>query len=204
MALKKSIDDVPVAAIGWVRQSRHHAETKQVVALQEAGCTTIYSASEHHVSDLIKSLRPSAPEAVRVTTLARLARTRDDLKLAIEQIHARGCWVEEISTGRSTRDALVASAMALDAANELTMDGRAPTRRQARKMAAKSLVVRLANLERDRMPRGEAYEIWHNRPTWSVQDCLAAMPGWTIGTAYRRLGRRGLGKGRPINRQSKE
>lgn len=191
-----AVDHV-ATGIGWARHSRHYSEGKQVAALEAHGCRNVARASEFHLEHIIKTLRPEDPEPVCVTSLARLAPTRDQLRYAIDAIHERGCWVLEISTGRTTRDAKSATEMGLDAADELTSDARAPTKRQARAMAHKSHAARNANTADKRMPISDARKVWHGHPTWSNEDCIAAMPGWTLITAYRRLGARGLAKGRP-------
>ncbi len=192
---------VSIPGVGWARKSRHYVEGKQVTQLEAANCRRIYRASEATIHDLIRSLRAEAPEPVRVTTLARLAPTREQLRDVIDQIHSRNCWVEELATGRSTKDAKQAVSMALDAATEQGKDARAPTRKQAQRAARLSHDVHRANREASRLPRDKAREIWHNHPHWTNDECLAEMPGWTEGTAYRQLGRRQLAKGRPVIRK---
>lgn len=187
----------PSLAVGWARQSRHHVENKQVKQLQDAGCRVVYRASDAHIEDLIRALRPEAPEPVRVTTLARLASSRESLRDAIASIHSKGAWIEEISTGRSTKTSAISVIMGLDAADELGKDSRTPTKRQAREMARKSHAVRNANTEASRMPIADARAIWQGHPNWSNDDCLMLMHGWTEATAYRKLGPRQLAKGRP-------
>lgn len=135
---KPIVVDHAATGIGWARHSRHYSEGKQVAALEAHGCRNVARASEFHLEHIIKTLRPEDPEPVCVTSLARLAPTRDQLRYAIDAIHERGCWVLEISTGRTTKDAKSATEMGLDAADELTSDARAPTKRQARAMARKS------------------------------------------------------------------
>lgn len=197
MRKTNTIADNPPTGIGWARHSRHHSEDKQVAALEARGCRAIVRASDLHIEQVLQTLRPEQPEPVIVTTLARLAATRDRLRDVLAAIHDRGCWVVELSTGRTTLDAAQSSQMALDAADELTADARAPTKRQARAMAKKSHEVRNANTADKRLAIDKARRIWHDHPTWSNHDCIAAMPGWTEITAYRRLGARGLAKGRP-------
>lgn len=196
---KTIVDTPPPAGIGWARHSRHYSEAKQIKALEAHGCRVIACAADLHVESVIRALRPEDPEPVVVTTLARLASTRDGLREIIRAIHDRGCWVLELSTGRTTLDAKSATQMALDAADELTADSRSPTKRQARAMARKSHEVQQRNTEDKRLPIAEARKVWHSHPAWSNDDCLALMPGWTAITAYRRLGARGLAKGRPRN-----
>jgi hypothetical protein len=53
---------------------------------------------------------------------------------------------------------------------------------------------------KDRMPECEAIAIWQSPEFETPDDAVMKMPGWTVRTAFRLLGGRGLRVGRPVKK----
>lgn len=183
--------------VGWARHSRHLSEQKQVEMLEAAGFRPVLRESAHDLHDLLRGLRQVVGDEIGVTSLARLASTRDLLREALTQIREHRAVVVELSTGRRIDPSDDAVFATLDACDEQTKDARALTRQQARKNGANGLETQRELREKRRMPRDEARPIWKNYADHTNKQCLALMPGWTERRAYRLLGDRGLAKGRP-------
>ncbi len=198
-------DEKPAKRRGYVRPSRLHAERDQIKAMEQDGVQTVYvEGPQATISDYIKSLRKG--DVVCVATMGRLGRTREIARLALTQILEKGASIRELKSGRTlrTQREIEAAIMGLDAADEISRDARAPTQREARrrgKLGAEAL--RLLN-EAKRMPTDQASMIWHNNSDWSNDECLEKMTGWTLMVAYRKLGKRGLAKGRPSTKKPKK
>ena len=186
-----------------MRVSRHSGEKAQRMLLEQHGVRPIYNAKEHDLDSFIQALRPG--DEVWVSTLGRLASRRSDLRDAIEAIHSKKCAVVEAASGRRSDKAKDASAMALDAAEELALDARALSPKQARRFGAIGGQIMKARVKREmevrRMPKPAAANIWRN-PLLTNSQALAQMEGWTQASAYRRIGSRKLAKGRPRNEKT--
>ncbi len=178
--------------------SRAAGEKAQRKMLEEHGAVPIYDAKTHTIDQMIVQLRKG--DEVAVTSLGRLATTRAGLRYALDAIRAKGCVVVELASGRRTSCAAEAAQMALDAADELSMDARGTSPELGRKWGAVGGRLARLRVEREmaeaRMPKAEAKNIWRN-PLLTNAQALAQMPGWTQASAYRRLKSRKLAKGRP-------
>ena len=187
---------------GWVRGSRIASADAQTKMLERCNIRPIYNADVHSFDDFVKSLREE--DEVWVTSLARLAPRRREMREAIEAIHAKGAVIVEAASERRSDIAVQATAMVLDAADELTGEARALTPDQARKfgaMGGKVTAKLYKQRFRNRMPLAEAKKTWTDPDlaTLSNHRILKRMAGWTQVSAYRHMGPRGLGKGRPRN-----
>jgi hypothetical protein len=143
-------------------------------------------------------------DEVWVTSLARLAPRRRELREAIELIHNKNAVIVEAASERRSDRAAQATAMVLDAADELAGEARALTPDQAKKFGAlggKASAKIYKQRFRNRMPLLEAKKIWTDPDLASLSNhrILRQMSGWTQVSAYRHMGPRGLGKGRPRN-----
>jgi hypothetical protein len=118
----------------------------------------------------------------------------------MQAVRAKNSVIVEAETGRRTDRLLDVEAMILDAADELARDGRALTRRQAKRfgaMGGKANAERLAaEVANKRMPRAEAMRWWRDGGLTNT-EALHHMKGWTQSLAYRLLGKRGRAAGRP-------
>lgn len=180
---------------GWTRGSRRFPEREQQRLLEEAGYVVQYSAAEHDLSDLIRSLREG--DTVGVATLGRLATNRVALRKAMDAIATFGVAVHEVLTGRRSDDPKIVAQMVLDAVEEITRDGRGLPSANARKFQALSVAVRREKIEAARAPLKDAQAEWFSVLNRTTGDALAKMPGWTMNAAYREIGPRGISVGRP-------
>lgn len=157
-------------------------------------CGVIYHWEEGGgTGDLIRSLRSG--DHVVVTTLARLAPTREGIRAAVQDIHKRRATIIETETSRRSSDRDQAIDMLADAVAELAGDSRALPAKKAREYGKLAWSKKRAK----RMPISEAERIWRStlNKDKSNGQCIALMPGWTERAAYREIGPRGLAKGRP-------
>lgn len=178
-------------ARGFIRITRRHGEKMQQAALADV-CGAIYRADDQDgMSDLLRSLRSG--DAVMVTTLGRLASRFDDLGAILGEIHKRKAVLIETTTGRRSDVASDMVSMMVDARSELLGEARAFTTRTGKRAAQK----RWANGGPERMPEEAARRIWHDRRIATMTEALSQMRGWSMTTAYRRLGKRHAPAGRP-------
>lgn len=193
---------------GWVRPSRRHPEAPQVKALRAAGCGAVYVAGRDvAISDFVRGLRKpkngGAGDVVLVTTLARLASSRDELNDALRAIRARGAVIVETTTGRTSSSPDDLQAMIFDAVHEIATDRRALTRKQAKAFGALGGKAKGKAAQEDRTPVTKARAAWHGNNHMSNDEVLRLpeMRGWTEASAYRHLGKRnrmlGVRVGRP-------
>lgn len=170
--------------------------------LERHNIRPIYDAEAVSFEDFVKALREG--DEVWVTSLARLAPRRRELREAIELIHNKNAVIVEAASERRSDRAAQATAMVLDAADELAGEARGLTPQQAREFGARggNATAKVYKQRfRNRMPLGEAKKIWTDPDlaTLSNHRILKRLAGWTQVSAYRHLGPRGLGKGRPRN-----
>ena len=110
---------------------------------------------------------------------------RDRIAEIVDRIHDRGAVVLELKSGRRTDErgvSLMADAIR-EFANERRkgLDGKAGAK--ARWGTPK------------RMSDKQAKQVWDNTAL-TVTQAISKMSGWTVATAYRRLGKRGVPPGR--------
>lgn len=180
---------------GWVRGSRHYGEAAQIETLKAHKVHPIYTASEHTVADMVRTLLDG--DQVWVTTLGRLATTRRELGPALRAIEAKGAYIVEAATGRHSNKRDDVRDMVLDAADEIARDARALPRKLAQKFGAlggKASAKKRA-AENGRMPKAEARGFWKDTSITN-EEALERMTGWTAGSAYRHLGKSGRPAGR--------
>lgn len=174
---------------GYVRPSIRHKPDAQHRALEEAGAGVVYEEGRKGETwgALVKSLRRG--DVVLVTSLARIASNRADLRIALADIAARGATLLEVSTGRRITAECVESAIAsLEAADELAQDRRAFSSRQATKAAQKRWAK--AERDRERTPKHLAIIVWRNTDEFPLESQALAHPdmtGWTSSTAHRAM-----------------
>jgi hypothetical protein len=172
------------------------ASTRHTRKMQEEILTRYNGVMHDDLGDLLKSLRRA--DAVVVTTLARLAPRQALIMSAVNDIHSKGAFVIEATTGRkSTTKGPEAMQMMADAFAELRGDSKALPSHVASKYAKTMWAKKLAN----RSSEAEAKTVWQSLKFKDLTNsALLAMPemrGWTQESAYRRLGSRGLNTGRP-------
>ncbi len=168
--------------------------------LEKCNIRPIYNAEVHSFDDFTKALR--AGDEVWVTSLARLAPRRRELREAIEMIHGREAIIVEAASDRRSDRAAQATAMVLDAADELAGEARGLTPQQAQEFGAKGGTATAKVYKqrfRNRMPLVEAKKIWTDPDLAALSNhrILKRLAGWTQVSAYRHMGPRGLSKGRP-------
>ncbi len=161
-------------------------------------CGAIYDYDEGlGTADLITSLR--AGDAVIVTTMGRLAPTREGISEARRAIHAKKCQIIEATTSRRSENRDDALDMFNDAIAELAGDSRALPTKDARKYGKMAWQKKLAG----RTSVADATAVWQSTKFMGMSNaqCLAqpGMKGWGERSAYREIGPRGLAKGRPRN-----
>lgn len=172
--------------------------------LDEFGAHPIYDAKTHTIEQMVNQLR--AGDQVAVTSLGRLASTRASLRFAIDAIHSKKCSIFEVGSGRKLNGTADVAQMALEAADELSLDAKGTSPKHARKWGKIGGQITKARIKREmegkRLGKTEAGNIWRN-PLITGAEALAKMPGWTQASAYRLLKKRGLAKGRPRNEKTK-
>ncbi len=151
----------------------------------------------------VRDLRPPKPgqrgDIVLVTTLARLAGSRDVLRSKIAEILAKGATIVEASTGRTTASIDDAIAMVFDAADELAGDRKKHSPEAAKKYGAMGGRPVTA-----RTDKAIALGPWRDLGM-TAEEALGtpAMKGWSHNQAYRELGKRNTAKGVKIGRPRK-
>lgn len=174
---------------GYFRRVKGWSVNKQKAALTAAGVAPKAMYSEDELQDAIRSLR--AGDVLVVSGLLRaLGDSRRAIQAAIEAVKAQGATVMEAETGRKagSDDGVTLLAETL---NRIHGERAMPTADRARELQRKGV----ANRTKGRMAQTEAIKFWRDA-TLSQEDALAKMTGWTMVTAYRQLGPRGLPAGR--------
>lgn len=194
---------------GWVRASQGHSESKQRKALAAHGCHTIYVAGVDTMAQFVKDLqtpRPGgSPDIVLVSSLARLANSRDALKDAVQAIHGKGAVILEMTDPpRRSDDTNQLVSMMFDAADELAGERRRHSPEAAKKYSSKGGKARMKKIKAARSPAAEARAAWRDL-SFTTEQVMAteALAGWTIRTAYNAFGKRNTARGVKIGRPRK-
>lgn len=185
-ALQKYKDRI----LGLWRPARRHPSKAQLAALAEY-TVRVWEWDER--ADLIRALRRG--DVVLVPTALCLGPTRKDVLATIEAIHAKRAQIVTIDSGLWSDKRDDAVRLIAEAVAEITGDSKAPPHEEAvarGRMAGK-------RKRAGRAPIAMAKKAWRGNPDLSCEQCVALpeMIGWTVGSAYRHLGGRGLAKGRP-------
>lgn len=176
--------------VGYVRGYIRHPEKPQEDELVKAGATVIYREGRdaETFAECARALQRG--DTLKVTSLARLGPTRDDLRRNVLAVLKRKAVIVETRTGRRTDNAESALLMLLDAVDELSQDRRAYTPTEAKKAARK----RWAEKRGERAPRAAAEKIWKDTERYkTIAEAMAHpdMEGWTVRQAYRAFDPRG-------------
>ena len=129
-------------------------------------------------------------EALAVLGLQDLGKTRFEIAEAVAKIRAAGAHVIEYPSGRIAGDGV---GMLNDALSRHHGAQRGMTPERAAEMAKS----REAAKRKGRMPKTQAIKIWRASRYKSYFDALKHMPGWNKMSAYKELGPRNTGTGRP-------
>lgn len=121
----------------FVRHTTRDPAKQQIADHEAAGAGAIYVDGEgaQDVASWVRSLRPGNLAAV--TTLDRIATTKETLRPWLAEIERKGAVIWEVRTGRRSDVASDAAAMVLDA---ITRKGHSTS--EARRKAAKSAAAR--------------------------------------------------------------
>lgn len=187
-ALQKYKDRI----LGLWRPARRHPTKDQLAALADY-TAKVWAWDDR--ADLIRALRRG--DVVVVPTALCLGPTRKDVLATIEAIHAKRAQIVTIDSGLWSDKRDDAVRLIAEAVAEITGDSKAPTHEEAvarGRMAGK-------RKRAGRTSEAVAGKAWRSKAHahLSNEQCveLPEMDGWTVGTAYRHLGKRGLAKGRP-------
>lgn len=177
---------------GYALKSRRSAVSGQVEALEAAGVTVIYvdeGKKTDAFADLLSSLRRG--DALSVVKFSDLASNRADLQERLKAIHAKGCYVEEVSTGRDSRDLNDTADMIFEAADTLGQNRKGHDPKTARKYGMRG--------GRPRKDRGisdeDAEKHWFDSRHASNEDALKHMGAWDGQAAWRKWGPSGRKSG---------
>lgn len=179
---------------GYVRNSIRHSANGQRKRLEAAGVSVIYEegVGGEDWSAFARALRKG--DTVAVTSLARVAGTRDGIRAALDDVFAKGCVLVEVDHSRRTDVPKELYSMVLDAVDELSGDRKAFTPAEARRAANK----RWKDQRAERTPKDVARRAWFDTARYRlIPQALASadMQGWTEREAYRAFGKRGNGLG---------
>lgn len=189
---------------GFVRESPRASTSSQVEALTAAGVDVgaIYYQEQEGAEACIASLR--AGDELVVSSLDRLAPDRRTLRRLLDAVHSKGAIVVEARSKRRSDDHDSLIGMIFDAVDGLAGDRKALPPDKAREYGAKGGKARSRKAASQRMGVAEARAIWRRNSDWTNGQCVAEMQGWTVRMAYRKLGKRGLAKGRPREKKPKK
>lgn len=198
---------------GFVRASHRYTETAQRKRLADVECGAIYVHGKQGLDYLIRDLRKprngGKGDVVAVTSLSRLAPTRDALREAIDAIHGKGAIILEIGNKpggkpRLSSDKDQLAEMIFDAVAELAQDRRTHSKDAAAKYGSKGGKKRAENLEAGRAPEAQALAAWRDL-SYTTAEVLAtpAMRGWSSRVAYARFGPRNTAPGARVGRPPK-
>lgn len=129
-------------------------------------------------------------EALAVLSLADLGSSRFDIAEAVQSIRDAGATVVEFPSKREAGDGV---SMLNDALSRIHGKQHKMTPEIAKVMAK----ARIEERRKGRMPKVQALKIWRASRYKSFVDALAHMPGWNKMSAYKELGPRNTGTGRP-------
>lgn len=120
--------------------------------------------------------------------LRALGDSRHDIVAAVQHFHKMGAIIVDVMTGRRSDQHGVEM---LDRALARLKGELVMPEGKAQAMQAKSVRARVG----DRMPQRQAMVIWRD-PKLTIGEAVKRMTGWSARTAYMRLGKRGLPRGR--------
>ena len=129
-------------------------------------------------------------ELLAVRSIAVLGTDRWAIADAVEWVRAQGADVIEVPAGRVAGAGV---AMLNDALSRIHGKQHRLTPEDAKAKADARHRARLA----DRMPKVQALKIWRASRYKRFEDALKHMPGWNKMSAYKELGPRNTGTGRP-------
>ena len=183
----------------WLRASRRHPIGRQMEMAKASGAhpSAIYVASaELTLDDFVQALRSG--DVVLVSTLARLAGTWPALTAAVEAIRARKCIIAEMSTGLRLDQPDDAWKMMAAAKDEIAVDRKTHTPDQAREYG------KMGGRKVERTPEKQARGPWRDL-SLSPDEAVAHpdMRGWSVRSAYKRLGPRNTARGVRVGRPRK-
>ena len=165
---------------GYVKKVAGLPVDGQRETLLMAGIEPIYNEITPELA--IKALRPDDVLCI-AGSLRILAQNREGLHEVLGLIRERGASVMDVTTGRMATDD--GAEMAIEAIREFSQ---AKAGHLDPKAAAR---IRWGKLER--ITKKDARMIWRNTTAYPrVRDALAAMTGWSVGSAYRELGKRSI------------
>jgi hypothetical protein len=174
---------------GWTTPYKYLSEKRQRAALAASGVEerVIYSGKSDWPT-FVRSLR-HGDEAV-VAEL-RIFGSRRALGLATAEVEARQAVLVVADGGIRIHPPTVRAVHLSESqwAGERSMGGS----KRARMMSAKGNETKRKLTEAARMPEAKAEAIWRDLEGYPLRrDALAAMPGWTVMTAWRKFGPREL------------
>lgn len=173
---------------GFVKSVRGKSADKQEAELQAAGIEVIY---RDDLVDAIASLRKGDTLAV-AAGLHVLSPIRRGILEIVQEVHAAGCVVEDITHGhRSEGDGIPMLALAIDAISAETRFG------DPKKAGKQGAAKRWAKVKKTRTPQRKAYARWKDA-SLTTKEALAHpdMEGWTRRAAYDKFGKRDIRPGR--------
>jgi len=179
---------------GLVRDHKRLPAASQITKLKAAGFDPIYTLDKSvTVDDAVKSFRPGNTAGVaRLWVVAdpkigKKKGQRQALYAAVDAIEARGATIEEVDTGRTSKDPKQRDAMIRDAAEAVTTAGRglksADNGRRSKGRPAVEFAPEV--LERAR-------NIWFDRrvKTWADAAAKLTPLGMSTAKAFKLFGKR--------------
>ncbi len=185
MHIRKFLNMKTIDVFGKLKMTRGFVAT-------EADRAKLAEASGLAVREIrvgeIPSMRKD--EALAVLGLHDLGKTRFEIAEAVAKIRAAGAHVIEYPSGRLAGDGV---GMLNDALSRHHGKARGMTPERAAEMAK----AREAAKRKGRMPKAQAIKFWRASRYKSYFDALKHMTGWNKMSAYKELGPRNTGTGRP-------
>lgn len=179
--------------VGLVRKLRRSPESKQRSHLQDH-CSRIWTWDEREL--LLRYLRQG--DVVVICAAHVLGPTRADVERVLVAIFEKRATVCDLDSGLQANGTAEAVKMTMRAVAGLTGDSRALTTKEASRAGKMSGKHKHAGRTSDAV----AGKWWRSKAAASltVEEAMRdpAMKGWTLATAYRRLGtpKRGAGRRR--------
>lgn len=178
--------------VGLVRKLRRSPESKQRSQLQ-GHCSRVWAWDERDL--LIRYLRQA--DVVVICAAHVLGPTRADVEQLLVAIFEKHATVYDLESGLKAAGTVEAVKMTMRAIAGLAGDSRALTTKEASRAGKMSGKHKQAGRTSDAV----AGKWWRSRAAaaLTVEEAMRnpAMRGWTLPTAYRRLGTPKRGAGRP-------
>ncbi len=178
---------------GMYRESKRLAAAPQIAALKVFGCARIESYDEF--PEWSKRIRQG--DMIAVTQEIVLGPSRDAVRATLRTISDMRAAVYVLTSKRHSAELGDAADIALAAISQIAGDGRAMSPEEAAKRGKNAWQKK----REERTKPSIARACWRNRDNdhlTSPEVCLLPeMRGWTASTAAKKLGPRGLAKGRP-------